>query len=113
MLARLDRAALALEKVGDSGRLVGHALHRQIDGSAGRRATGIVMVVPVAMLPDDPAVPVDFEEDPTLPPPPRGKPALYGLVGELISLNVAMLAMAVATAAILPVSLALRRHLAE
>ena len=39
-------------------------------------------------------------------------PPLYGLVGELVSLNVAMLAMAVATAAILPVSLTLRRHLA-
>ena len=39
-------------------------------------------------------------------------PPLYGLVGELLSLNVAMLAMAVATAAILPVSLTLRRHLA-
>ncbi len=40
-------------------------------------------------------------------------PPLYGLVGELVSLNVAMLAMAVATAAILPVSLTLRRHLAR
>ena len=40
-------------------------------------------------------------------------PPLYGLIGELLSLNVAMLVMAVATAAILPVSLTLRRHLAE
>ncbi len=40
-------------------------------------------------------------------------PPLYGLVGELLSLNVAILAMAVATAAILPVSLTLRRHLGE
>lgn len=39
-------------------------------------------------------------------------PPLYGLIGELLSLNVAMLVMAVATAAILPVSLTLRRHLA-
>jgi MFS family permease len=38
-------------------------------------------------------------------------PPLYGLVGELLSLNVAILVMAVATAAILPVSLTLRRHL--
>ena len=40
-------------------------------------------------------------------------PPLYGLIGELLSLNVAMLVMAVATAAILPVSLTLRKHLAE
>ena len=39
-------------------------------------------------------------------------PPLYGFIGELFSLNVAMLAMAVATAAILPVSLTLRKHLA-
>ena len=38
-------------------------------------------------------------------------PPLYGFIGELFSLNVAILVMAVATAAILPVSLTLRKHL--
>jgi MFS family permease len=38
-------------------------------------------------------------------------PLVYGLVADLFGLNVTMVAMGIVTAAILPVSLALRRHL--
>jgi MFS family permease len=38
-------------------------------------------------------------------------PLIYGLVADLFSLNVAIVAMGLATAAIMPVSLSLRRHL--
>src|SRR5262245_22716013 len=62
--------------------LLGDALDGEIQGAAGRRAPGSVVVVWGAVFPHDVPVPVDFEQDTALEPMP-GRKALPGLVVEL------------------------------
>src|SRR5215831_3364115 len=48
------------------GQRLGDALDGEIEGTAGRRAPGIVVVVGGAVFPHDVPVPVDFEQDTAL-----------------------------------------------
>src|SRR5262252_3263936 len=64
------------------GQRLGDTLDGEIEGAAGRRAPGIVVVVGVAVFPHDVPVPIDFEQDAALESVP-GRKALPGLVVEL------------------------------
>src|SRR5215468_3489526 len=64
------------------GQRLGDALNGEIEGTAGWRAPGIVVMVGGTVLPHDVPVPIDFEKDAALEAVP-GRKALPGLVVEL------------------------------